>query len=188
MITVTAENLEAVQKALSGTPKKVNQVLSRAVNRAVTNVKSNISKKVRENYIVKPADVKDSLKITRATSNNPVAIVRSTGKKISLTKFRIKPSDARPKKPPKNGYQVQVKKSEGYKTVPRGFLAYAKGSLGFFQRTGSSRMPIKRLMGPSIPEMIGHKDTIAYIESEANSMLNERIKHELEYITGVKQE
>lgn len=186
MISVSAENLKAIQKALSGTPKKVNQVLSRAVNRAVTNVKSNISKKVREQYVVKASDVKDSLHITKATVGYPVAVVKSTGKKLNLTKFRISPIEPRPTSPPKNGYRVEVKKSEGLKTVPRGFLAYTKNSLGFFQRTGSSRMPIKRLMGPSIPEMIGHEDTIEYIESEARSMLNKRIEHELERVLGAK--
>lgn len=186
MISVTLENLQKVELALIGQPDKVNQVLARAVNRAVTNVKSNISKKVREEYVVKAADVKNSIKITKASFRNPVAVVRSTGHKIDLTKFKLKPTEPNPKNPPKHGYQVMVKKSEGYKPRENGFLAYFTGDLGFFQRKGSARLPITRMMGPSIPEMIGRKDTIAYIEDEAQKMLQTRLGHELQRALGAR--
>lgn len=180
MIDITVKDQEALQKALKKTPEKVNAVLSRAVNRAVTNVKSNISKKVRENYVIKASDVKNTLQISKATQKQPFAFVRSVGKRIDLTKFRLSPSSPRPKNPPKGGYRMQVMKREGLKTVPRGFLAEARGSIGMFQRTGSARFPIKRLTGPSIPQMIERKDTLEYIESEAKKMLSSRIQHELD--------
>lgn len=186
MISVTLENLQKVELALIGQPDKVNQVLARAVNRAVTNVKSNISKKVKDEYEIKSADVKNSLKITKASFRSPVAVVRSTGHKIDLAKFKLNPKKPDPGKKPRPVYQVKVKKTEGYKTVPRGFLAYAKGSVGFFQRDGSARFPITRLMGPSIPEMIGRQDTVAYIEDEAQKMLQARLEHELQRVLGAR--
>lgn len=180
MIEITVENHKALEKALRKTPEKVNSALARAVNRAVTNVKSNISKQVRENYVIKASDVKKTLEISKATQKQPVAFVRSVGKRIDLTKFRLSPTSPRPKSPPKGGYRVQVRKREGLKTVPRGFLLEARGSIGLFQRTGSERFPIKRLTGPSVPQMIERKDTMEYIESEAKKMLNNRIQHELD--------
>jgi hypothetical protein len=186
MISISVEGENAVKEALRGSPKKVNLVLSRAVNRTVTNVKSNISKQVRAEYVIKASDVKNSLHITKATTSKPYAIVRSAGKKIDLTKFRISPKEPNPKNPPRGGYKVQVKKSEGLKVVDRGFLAYAKGSLGLFQRIGSSREPIKRLMGPSIPEMINRPKIINYIEEQAGTMLEKRLGHEMERVLGAK--
>ena len=187
MISISVEGENAVKEALRGSPKKVNLVLSRAVNRTVTNVKSNISKQVRAEYVIKKAsDVKNSLHITKATTSKPYAIVRSAGGKIDLTKFRISPDEPRPKNPPKHGYKVKIKKSESLKTVPRGFLAYAKGSIGFFQRIGSSREPIKRLMGPSIPEMINRPEIINYIEEQAGTMLEKRLGHEMERVLGAR--
>lgn len=186
MISITEENLDKVKAALKDQPRKVNLVLSRSVNRTVTNVKSNISKKVREEYVIKASDIKASLTITKATTARPYATVKSEGKRIDLTKFRLSPSEPRPQNPPKKGYKVQVKKTEGLKIVPRGFLADAKNSVGFFQRVGSGRYPIKRLMGPSIPEMIGKKTIISWVEDQANTMLAQRVEHELQRITEVK--
>ena len=186
MIRISVEGENAVREALRGSPKKVNLVLSRAVNRTVTNVKSNISKQVRAGYVIKASDVKNSLHITKATTSKPYAIVRSAGKKIDLTKFRISPKEPNTKNPPRGGYKSQVKRTEGLKAVDRGFLAYTNGSLCFFQRISSSRMPVKRLMGPSIPEMINHPKIINYVEEQAGNMLESRLAHELERVMGAK--
>jgi len=186
MIKITVEKLLEVQKALKDQPKKINLILSRAINRAATNAKTNMSKKVREQYVIKASDIKSTINISKATSSKPYAIVKSTGKKIDLTMFKINPKDARPQNQPKGGYKSQIKKEGGLKVVPRGFLVNARGGLGFFQRTGSSRMPIARLMGPSVPQMIGNKNVIESIEKEAQSMLNNRIDHELQRILEVK--
>jgi hypothetical protein len=186
-IEIDINNLAQVELALRKTPEKINQVLSRAVNRAATNAKSNMSKKVREEYAIKASDIKNAVNITRATTSKPDATVKSAGKKINLAKFRISPTAPRPNNPPKDGYKVQVKKSEGLKVVPRGFLVNSNGGLAFFQRTGSSRMPIKRLMGPAVPEMIGNKSVIEWVENEAQKMLNSRVEHELQRTLGVNK-
>jgi len=185
MIDVTIENYNLVQKALKDQPKKINMVLSRAINRAATNAKANMSKKVREEYVVPASEVKKTIVITRATTSSPTAIVKSMGKKISLAKFKISPTQPRPANPPA-AYKVQIKKNGGLKPVERGFLANVNGNIGFFQRVGSSRMPITRLMGPSVPQMIGNKSVIERVENEAKKMLNTRIQHELEQVLGAK--
>jgi hypothetical protein len=187
MIDIELKNLLKVQKALKDQPKKINLVLSRAINRAATNAKANMAKKVREQYVVKAADIKDTIKITKATSQKPVAEVRSVGKKINLTKFKTSPHEPRPKNPPKGGYKSQVKKEGGLKAVPKGFLVNVRGTLAMMQRVGKERLPIKRLMGPSVPEMIGRKNVIEWVETEAKSMLNNRIDHELKRILEAKR-
>lgn len=185
MIDITIENYEKVQQALKDTPKIVNQVLSRAVNRAAKNAEVNMSKKVREQYVIKASDVKSAITIIKATSQSPVALVRATGKKNNLTKFKISPTGALQPQP-KGGYKAKVKKSGSLNVVPRGFLVNVRGSLAFMQRVGSARMPIARLMGPSVPQMIGNKDVITYVENEAKSILDKRIQHELERVLGAK--
>lgn len=186
MISISVEGMDAVKRAMGNCPRKINLALSRAVNRTVTTVKSNISKQVRAGYTIKAQDVKDSLEISKATAAKPYAIVKSTGQRISFTKFRISPQEPRPRNPPGGGYKVTIKKSSGLKAVPRGFLAYARGSLGFFQRTGSSRFPITRLTGPSVPEMIGRPQIITDIEKQAGTMLQKRMSHEVERILGAR--
>lgn len=186
MIDITIQNYSAVQKALKGQPKKVNLVLSRAINRAATTAKAAMSKKVREQYLVSAADVKKTIGITKATTSRPSAIVKSMGKRIGLAKFRTSPGAPRPTKPPST-YKVQVKKDSGLKAVEGGFLASVNGGVGFFRRVGSSRLPITRLMGPSVPQMIGAKDVITWVETQAKNTLNTRIQHELEQVLGAKK-
>jgi hypothetical protein len=187
-IEVSVTNLDAVQKAFKDQPKKVGLILSRAVNRSTANVKSNMAKKARENYLVASAAVKSTIDITKATSTNPTARVRSVGKKISESKFKISPTEPRPSNPPKAGYKVQIRRDSGLKVVPHGFLARMEsGHLGMFMRASKSRFPIKELKGPAIPEMVGRKNTMQFIEDEATKMLNSRVEHELQRELGAKK-
>lgn len=176
-ISVSWENVRELQKLMSDSPDKVNQVLARAVNRSVSTVKAAISRKVREKYLIKAADVKTSIDITKATADKPVAIVRSSGKKIDLTKFRVRPDML---KKGAHDYSVQILKGGGMKEVP-GFAAGGE-HWGLFRRTGAARYPITRLMGPAVPEMIGRPDVMEYIEEKGNEMLQKRIRHEIDYI------
>lgn len=181
-IAVSWENVRELQKLFSSSPEKVNKILSRAVNRTVSNVKSNIGKEVRKKYLIKAADVKESLHITQATANKPVALVRSTGKKIDLTKFRLRPEALFAGE---HDYYIQVLKDGGMKEVP-GFAAKAP-SWGLFRRTGAARFPIARMMGPSVPEMIGRPDVMEYIEKQGNDMLNKRVAHEIEHLMEARK-
>ncbi len=182
MISVEVENLKQVQKALKDQPQKVNLVLSRAINRAATNAKSNMSKKVREEYLVKASDIKDTINISKATSSNPSAMVKSKGQRIDLVDFKLTPKVLFKGQ---NNYSVQVHKSGGLKKVP-GFAA-ASNKWGLFMRTGVAQYPIKRLMGPSVPQMIGHESVITWIEQEAGLMLNKRVEVELKQVLGAKR-
>lgn len=181
MINVELVNLKKVQLALRNQPEKINLVLSRAINRAATNAKSNMSKKVREEYVVKASDVKKTINISKATSSNPSATVKSTGNRLDLVDFKLTPKNLFKGQ---NNYSVQVHKSGGLKKVP-GFAA-ASNKWGLFMRAGAKQYPIKRLMGPSVPQMIGHESVITWIEQEASSMLNQRVQHELEQVLGAR--
>ena len=92
MISVSIEKLAEVQEALKATPERVNLVLSRAVNRSVTNAKANIAKKVTAKYAVKSSDVKLTISDDKkATAANPTAIIKSVGKKIDYVDFSLTP-------------------------------------------------------------------------------------------------
>lgn len=177
MIEISPVHLAEIQKAMKENPQKVNIALARSINRAATNARANMSKKVRERYIVKASDIKETVSLTKATQYKPFATVKSSGSRIDLTKFKLTPKILFKGQ---NNYKVQVLKTGGYKHVP-GFAAESN-KWGLFMRTGPKRFPIKRLMGPSVPEMVGNKSIIEWIEKEAQSMLNDRIGHELEQL------
>jgi hypothetical protein len=176
MISIKIENLDQVKAELKDMPQKINTVLSRAVNRAVTNAKKNMSIEARKRYaVVKSGDIKASINDTKATPQHPFATIASKGKKIDLIDFKLTPKNLFKGQ---NGYKVQVLQSGGTKIVP-GFAASTKGNWGLFKRDGSARYPMSRLMGPAVPQMIENKEVIGAIEREAQAMLNKRITAEI---------
>ena len=182
MISVSIEKLAEVQEALKATPERVNLVLSRAVNRSVTNAKANIAKKVTAKYAVKSSDVKLTISDDKkATAANPTAIIKSVGKKIDYVDFSLTPKNLFKGQ---HDYSIKITKSGGWEKVP-GFAA-ASNKWGLFKRKGPDRYPWSRLMGPAIPQMIGSKDVIEQIERDALAMLNKRVDAELNYELNVR--
>jgi len=177
MISITIENLARIEAALRDTPKKVNVVLSRVINRATTTANATMAKKVSERYAVKSGDVKKTVVITRATSSNPNAVIKSAGKRTDFVDFKITPKILFKGQ---HNYSVQILRAGGMKPV-YGFAA-ASNKWGLFKRKGREREPFSRLMGPAVPQMIGQEDVISSVERETMAMIDRRIEAELNFL------
>lgn len=193
MITIDAKKIEEVEKRLGEYRKKAPQVLARALNRAAANVKTNASKKARESYTLRAKDINATLKIVqRASSNSLSAAVQSSSKSIGLDKFKVRPLEPRHKKPPK-ALKVQVKKEGGAKSLVGAFVAQVSGNK-VFKRDKSGRhqkrnkdkqwteLPINRLFGPPVPEMIGTKSVRQFVEQEAAKTFDKNLEHEMKRV------
>lgn len=80
-ITVDAVNLEQVERKLNGMKQKAPKVLKLAVNDTARKARSRLAKEAQKTYAVKVGGFNRAMKIKLATNGNPVAIIRSTGKK-----------------------------------------------------------------------------------------------------------
>lgn len=169
---------DRIRSLLGNMSKKAPTVISRVINRVVTNVKKNISISVRKRYVVKTGDIKKTLSSSKATSSKLSAYVKSEGIKIPLYKFRVSPKEPRPKNPPKS-FKAKVLKSSSLKPL-QGFVAKMKsGHVSYFERSNKNRLPIKELYGPAIPQMIGQKEVWKNIEKDANETVEKRMVHEI---------
>ncbi|EJW19148.1 phage tail protein [Paenibacillus alvei] len=188
MITVDANTLKDVERRLGEYPKKAPLVISRALNRAAANVKTNAVKRVRESYVVKAKDVSTTMSVKKASRNNLSANVTSEGTSIGLDKFRVRPAEPRHSKPPK-ALKVQVKKAGGAKQIVGAFVASVNGNKVFSREANSrhlkgksgrwTELPVKRLFGPPIPEMVGNKSIREFVEREAATVFDQRLEHEI---------
>lgn len=97
-ITVDAVNLEQVEKKLNGMKQKAPKVLKLAVNDTARKARSRLAKEAQKTYAVKVGGFNRAMKIKLATNGNPVAIIRSTGKKIPLGKFAYRRGTLGPEK------------------------------------------------------------------------------------------
>lgn len=179
MITIDADKIKEVEEQLGSFRNKAPSAIARALNRAAQNARTNAVKKAREGYQIKASDIRSTIKITSANKNTLGALVKSTGERIPLIKFKVSPKDPRPKNPPKM-LKAAVKKT-GLKGVVGAFVADINGNK-VFQRTGKSRLPITQLFGPAVPQMLGSQDVRTFVESEAAKVFDQRLDHEISRI------
>ena len=140
---------------------------------------------MRERYIVKASTVREPLKIERASSSSPIAILRAVGRVIPLSKFKIRPSKPTPGR--SKPVTATVIKGKGG-TIPKAFVArMPTGHVGVYRRKGRPRLPIMELYGPSVPQMIGNEEVMRALEEKAQQTLDERMEHEItRLLEGIK--
>ncbi|WP_260288454.1 phage tail protein [Peribacillus aracenensis] len=177
-VSLDERMLKDVQDKLGAFSKKAPNAISSSLNRAVTNVASNVSKEVRKEYNIKSADIKNTLSKTRASRSNLSAIVESRGELIPLDKFKVSPRTVQPKR--KKPIKVGVKKG-GVKPLLHSFVSDVNG-IKVFERKGKARLPVKKLFGPSIPQMLKNEDIRKNIDREGSETFNRRLDHEINRI------
>lgn len=174
-IVIDKESIKDVERRLGKFPDKAPNAIANALNRSVSNVSSNIVKEVRKNYHIKAVDVKNTLKIFKASRSRLGAEVRSSGKPLGLNKFKVSPKTVNPKR--KTQLKIAVKK-DGVKQILGAFIANLNG-IKVFKREGKRRFPIARKFGPSVPQMIGNKERVNTINHEAWLTYEKRLNHEI---------
>lgn len=179
-VNVDRRVLRDVQIRLGNMSNKAPDVITRALNRSMTTVAASISRETRKEYSIKAGDIKASLTKTKASKSAMTAIVKSQGQLIPIDRFRVSPKTVQPKR--KKPIKIGVKKGT-LKEVKGPFVANLNG-IKVFERTGKNRLPIKRIMGPSIPQMIGNEVITNKINQDGLTQFNSRINHEINRILG----
>lgn len=178
MITVTSSDIRRVEQRLGQYPKKAPVVIYRALNRAASGIKTNASKKAREMYRIKAKDVNQTFTVKKASKAQLAAAVISKSGSMGLEKFKVNSSNpaARPKK-----FKAAVKKGGSLKEITRGFVANISG-IKVFRRTSKKRLPIDRLFGPPVPQMVNKKEVREFVEQQAAETYQKRLDHEIKRV------
>jgi hypothetical protein len=182
---VKVTGIEDVEKRLGNMKAKAPLVVSRAINRAISNVKKNMGKETSSNYYISSGEVKKTVKVVKASKSSLKAAAISSGSGIALSKFKVNPGTPvryRGKSRSPSVYKAGVKKS-GVKALdgnPKAFIAIMKsGHKGVFEREGRESLPLKQLYGPSVPQMVKNDDVMKIINKDANETLQKRINVEI---------
>ena len=70
-IKIDGGAIDRAREMLSSVPGGVGKILPRAINRALTVGRAQVSKSVRENYTVAAAEIKKTLRVTKAFKSEP---------------------------------------------------------------------------------------------------------------------
>lgn len=181
-IEVDTKALKRVAVELFDVSKKdVPKAVVSALNRTIQMVGTDMKREAVKNYEIKAGDVQKTLKLKKATAGEMQAAAQSTGRPLGLFHFKVKPRKATTNK--QKSIKVKIKKTEGYKDIktnPKSFIAN-HNALNVFRRVGKKRLPIKRLVTLSIPQMISSPVALKNIQHNAEVNLEKRINHEIEY-------
>ncbi|RKJ18421.1 hypothetical protein D7X48_18255 [bacterium D16-50] len=190
-------DVEDVKRRLGELGSKAPSVISRAINRTLTNIKKNVAQQTGGNrgvYNIRSETVKNTLDTKKATIKSLKGSVTSSGSPMLLSSFdaKLKPGPMEPVsyqrgRPSPLFYKAAVKKMGGRKAVggePKAFVAHSEKAKGmiFMQRLSRKGYPLQPLYGPSVPQMIENRDVLDFIENEARSTLQKRIDAEIRNI------
>jgi len=137
--------------------KNIERAKVIAVNRAAKTAVAQTVMFVRQTYNIKSSDLKNQIKITKASGANSKVKLIVSHKAIALIKFNVR----RKSKP------VKATISKGkLDEFPSAFVAtVGKGAhVGVFKRKGKDRTPIKELYGPSGMQLISSDEAEKFIE------------------------
>lgn len=193
------EALTRAEKLLAGIPNGMQKATKSAMQRAISHLRTNSTKAIRERYAIAAGNIRANENITVRYSfgSGVQAIVTFAGRKIPLYRYNGAGAGARPTE------RVPVKIGDDWKTVlpaPTGighvlnmtspylfrnaFIAgFSSGHVGIFESTGGitsgGHNQIKEVMGLSVPQMIGKDEVAEKLSKESMGKFEERLDHEV---------
>ena len=157
--------------ALSGETKRAT---SKAINTAIPKIRNAIVDKTTQNYFISKANVKKTIDVKRANPSGLSAFIRSKGRPVALTKFRV--TQKRPPKRKGRTVKAQVMRNGGGGTIPNAFIArMGSGHIGAMYRKGADRYPIGQFHGPAVPSMLKNAEVSAFVGNVAQEELLRQI-------------
>lgn len=200
-IRVNQQQLGNLLDLLKVVPKGLATATSRAGNKTMASTRAEMVRLIRAKYAIKAGDVRRELVIRRMNPNNLVgSIYGESSPGVPLIRFyrlRRTPSTIRTKAggySPKVGVPVLVRKDKGKRTVRGAFTARMQsGHEGMFirgskwkagkkgNRSGLGNREITELYGPTPVKLLGGAETLAQVETFAQTAMDKNLAHEAEY-------
>jgi ribosomal protein S26 len=161
MISVRLQGIAEVQARLSTLSSGMQaKVIGPAINKVAEKARAEIARAIPETYAVKPAEVRSSIRLSKARSGSLQATIevfgsaRKVGRSLNLIHFlaaaqiagkAVKVRGARANKKQLAALQNQlgflIKRGGGLKTIPGAFVGNKGRTI--FIRTGKARLPIE---------------------------------------------
>jgi hypothetical protein len=142
----------------------------------------------KEQYAIKDKKIlkDESLgapKILDSSVANLAATVSSRGPMQDIMAFMTSPNTAT------GAAAAQVLKSGSMKSLELGDIKafvtkFKSGHTAIVQRRGKSRLPVKKLLSPAVPHMLGNEEVRGKAEKLAYETLQEEIQKRIDKVTG----
>lgn len=191
MIRIDVEGeLEKIIQRLNRLPDQIAapNILKNAINSTARKVRKQLVKDAKGEYAVKNTKaLKDESqggpKVLTATTANMSAAIQSRGPMQNIMAFMTRPNT-------KTGAAAaQVLASGGMKPLEMGDLKafvtkFASGHVAIVQRKGAERLPVKKLLSPAVPLMLGNETVRNQAEVLAYEILQGEIDKRIQKVLG----
>lgn len=173
-VEMDTKNLEFLEGMLKEAPEKVPQAMQKTMRRVGSYMKTTATTEITKKYTAFRGDVSKAVKVARGSGIE--AEIDVVGPRISMYDFKTTA----------NGGIV----AEIIKGKPHAFQnhTYFKAKInkganreGIYKRKGKARFPVKKAMGPSVPQMAQNEEVRERIETKVvdnfqDKMINEVVK------------
>lgn len=183
---VDQTQLQRIELKLKDMKAKAPQALKNAVNATARDAKKDLADKAKETYAVKSPRFKKAIAQKNATASNPTATLKITGAVNELADFKYKDNTST------DAARGKVLKASGLKSLQKGNLKafitkFGSGHVSVVQRKGTSRLPLKKLLSPSIPTMVGNEAKVyGIVKPNIEENLQKNIQKQIDRILGGK--
>ena len=152
------------------------KAITRSLNETIKSVKTNASRKVREELTILAKDVKRELSVRRARRGELEAAVIVTVTPTGLIKFRARQTA--------RGVTVQVKRKGGRKRLPHAFIAkMPSGHRGVFtRREGVGRLPIHERFSTSVGQFLADERVLSQIGGAAQERFTKELSSQVDFL------
>lgn len=155
MIQVTVDNRAALAALQALNPARIRSRLQGAVRKTLDDAKSFATAKLNARY-TRPDFATSNMKLKVAGLNGSLSV---SDKRHGLTQYVVNPNTRPPHNPP-GGLTAKVRRADNER-LPHAFIGRGQA----FERVGKSRLPLRRLTGPSGAQMLGSKHIAPQVES-----------------------
>lgn len=173
--------MKRIETVLAHIPNGVAKASVNAINRALVAGRAAASKNVRNIYTISAEKVKRTISLKNASMSGVSGSLESRGAGIGLMHFKHRPTtDTTGKK--RRAVAVTVKKGQT-KRLATGFVSSKLGG-NIFTRDGRKRLPIKRAVSVSVPQMMENAEVREPMMNRMQEIMEKRLDHEVNRILG----
>lgn len=184
----TDEELARIISQLNTIPQKLGapNVLKNALNSTARKVRQQLIKDSMGRYALKQKKpLQTESKVLSASAATLAATVQAKGSMREIMDFMTQPNT-------KTGAAAaKVLNESSMKPLEAGNLkafitTFRSGHTAIVQRRGAERLPVKKLLSPAVPHMMGSEEVRAKAEALAYETLQNEIEKRIQQLTGTK--
>lgn len=178
-IEIDQVQLRDVQSALTGIKNGYPKVLTRAINKSMTGIRTDATAEIYKELNLTKKRIRKDFKIRKMTWTKLEAWINSKGKPVGLASFTGTWQT-------KKGVSAKVKRATRKKVIRHAFTNPVGGIKHAFLRkkvggVRVGRYPIERLTGPRIQDIYANKQVMARVLKKADARMSKNLNRELNY-------